>query len=627
LVQAFDNMVQQEQEISDASKNILDISCGGKVSNYQDNVDKNMRKLMLSGRGLYLHSNIAHYVEEKDFDWGSTPTMLGANREAIPGAALYGTLMAFALANQNRAFDGKPLNQVAMRALVSGNYEALATMKPYDSLVKPLQDAMAKAFVKEGGDSTEQGEKERREFEYWERRMLESGLERMQRELLQQQKLHDAWAIEMGRMLEGASILIMSEHEKLPLESKYLGNTFSGVSFFMQADVKLICNKQAVVERGIGAAPESEAYRQAQQAMNDLAMAASTEDYSMLMDASDKADIEYRREIDSAKVFSATKNRILTHMSEFAEPFIEELNQKAREATFTLRFAHGNEYISLTGNEMRFWITAVALADQRGMNSEELRQFICGEKTDLPDDFRQELQTMMDETDMDKKRTAFNTAMKRLDRELTAQKDLTTPYSRLLGDISALADPTFFRRTTMMLLYSNHMARLDRRTGKEITVALEPGGRMGSLLHEISSLSTPTDTSNTMREIESSNEPYASGSVKYHLEKLLLGKLAESYMNKVNGMQTSEERLSFLMKNEYAIKGLFQTAREFVSTNAQKYSEDLALFKNAMRGGVITDFNKYMHSMTKQAAPANEKVLPENNAEMVKEQPKTGPNL
>ena len=149
LVEALNRQVQQEKMLSDAFKNILSVSTEGKVSEFQQSVCDHMRKLELGGVGEYIGGT--RYVKYEDtpfiYNLHQAPVVYGAKREGMPGLSMYGTVVAFALADQMQELKGKPLNQVAMHALPSGNYKALETMQPYDNLVEPLKEAMAKLSV------------------------------------------------------------------------------------------------------------------------------------------------------------------------------------------------------------------------------------------------------------------------------------------------------------------------------------------------------------------------------------------------------------------------------------------------------------------------------------------------
>lgn len=89
------------------------------------------------------------------------------------------------------------------------------------------------------------------------------------------------------------------------------------------------------------------------------------------------------------------------------------------------------------------------------------------------------------------------------------------------------------------------------------------------------------------------------------LQSVLLKTLADGYVEKLNQQKTPEKRLTFLVKNERVLNALFCDAKAFVRENREKYAENAEVFKKAIRGGIIRDFNKYMMDRQMDIAKQN----------------------
>ena len=99
--------------------------------------------------------------------------------------------------------------------------------------------------------------------------------------------------------------------------------------------------------------------------------------------------------------------------------------------------------------------------------------------------------------------------------------------------------------------------------------------------------------------------PTAKEGAMYLLQSVLLKTLADGYVEKLNQQKTPEKRLTFLVKNERVLNALFCDAEAFVRENREKYAENAEVFKKAIRGGIIRDFNKYMMERQMDIAKQN----------------------
>lgn len=619
--ESLENVKKQETELADASKDALSQDGREVVGSLHAKIGQHMRGLVEKG----FNNNLQ--VRTADEEWGVLPNLRGAPGSDVSAYSLFGMAVAFGLLNER--LNGGPMNHVVLRALVTGEYEAIGGREgKYGEVISDFESIMSglhEQKIRGAGmldDANYHEDAERLNQVVGKRNYyLNAGVYQMQMELLRQADPASPWAMELGRMLECAEAVSQYDYNTNRNISFYAAERFGNLSFAMRMETKALCDKQHEVENGIGAKVGSEEYEKAQAAVEQLRTAAENCDFYGLMSETNSIDMIERRHKDlneqRCKEYQKLSTAISTNATEEYEYGVVPENQW-ENLDSTPRGISAQQNTVLAYNQHFLIAVSFALAGEYGLSGDDVRRFISGEEMDdfeKYQTFKNDVQNVLNTKNNPKGfRDYFIKGAQAAEKELYQQKDMNSPWSHLLGQVvkstfKDVRNSTLFAFAIGRISLQNPVLTETEEINKSLVQFMEQCSP-----HEVE---TPTEfmKSNPLKDVDKENTKKAYTD---YLKNMVKRGLAERFMVQVSGMDTPEDRQKFVENNGKLFKGLTVLAEQHVDNHIDEYLTSPEAFKKAALGGALHGFNK---SMQKGKEDVHEENFMKEN--LVKDTPMT----